>query len=118
MSAYRKSSSCETTLLKLVEDWKLSLDNGQIAGIISTNTSKAIDSLFPALMIHRMKISSIASEGMTDKVKEITIAEQTVKVCLLHFRLEYLRKCVTDRIYFHVSVIWLDAFTGFNDRGS
>ena len=58
-----------------------------------------------------------ASEGKTDEVKEFTIAERTVKVCLLHFRLEYLRKCVTDRIYFQVGVIWLNAFTGFNDVG-
>ena len=49
--------------------------------------------------------SPFASEGKTDKVKEFTIAERTVKVCLLHFRLEYLRKCVTDRIYFQVGVI-------------
>ena len=58
------------------------------------------------------------SEGKTDEVKEFTIAERTVKVCLLDFRLEYLRKCVTDRIYFQVGVIWLNAFTGFNDAGS
>ena len=63
-------------------------------------------------------VSSIASEGKTDEVKEFTIVEQTVKVCLLHFRLEYLRKCVTDRIYFHVSVTWLNAITGFNNGGS
>ena len=31
---------------------------------------------------------------------------------------EYLRKCVTDRIYLQVGVIWLNAFTGFNDVGS
>ena len=59
-----------------------------------------------------------ASEGKTDEVKQFTIAERTVKVCLLHFSLEYLRKCVTDRIYFQVGVIWLNAFTGFNDVGS
>ena len=40
-------------------------------------------------------VSLFASEGKTDEVKEFTIAERTVKVCLLHFRLEYLRKCVT-----------------------
>ena len=33
-------------------------------------------------------VSPIVSEGKTDKVKEFTIAERTVKVCLLHFRLE------------------------------
>ena len=63
-------------------------------------------------------VSPFASEEKTDEVKEFTITERTVKVCLLHFRLEYLRKCVTDRIYFQVGVIWLNAFTGFNDGGS
>ena len=56
--------------------------------------------------------------GKTDGVKKFAIAERTVKVCLLHFRLEYLRKCVPDRIYFQVGVTWLNAFTGFNDGGS
>ena len=60
-------------------------------------------------------VSPIASEGKTDEIKEFTIAERTVKVCLLHFRLEYLRKCVTGRFYFQVGVIWRKAFTGFND---
>ena len=60
----------------------------------------------------------LASERKTDEVKEFTIGERTVKVCLLHFRLEYLRKCVTDRIYSQVGVIWLNAFTGFSDRDS
>ena len=58
------------------------------------------------------------SPNASDEEKEFTIAEPTVKVCLLHFRLEYLRKCVTDRIYFQVGVLWLNAFTGFNYGGS
>ena len=63
-------------------------------------------------------VSPFASEGKTDEVKEFKIAERIVNVCLLHFRLEYNRKCVTDRIYFQVGVIWLNTFTGFNDGGS
>ena len=62
-------------------------------------------------------VSSIASEGKTDEVKEFTIAKRTVKVCLLHFRLEYLRKCVTDLIYFQVGVIWLNAFSLVSTTG-
>ena len=53
-------------------------------------------------IFHRRKeffsVSPFVSEGKTDEVKEFTIAERTVKVYLLHFRLEYLRKCVSDRI--------------------
>ena len=63
-------------------------------------------------------VSPFASEGKADEAKEFTIAERTVKVCLLHFRLEYLRKCVTDRIFFQVGVIWRHAFIGFNNGGS
>ena len=43
-------------------------------------------------------VSLFASEGKTDEGKEFTIAEGTVKVCFLHFKLEDLRICVTDRI--------------------
>ena len=39
-----------------LEDWKSALDNGEIVGIISTDTSKAFDSLLPALMIRKLKI--------------------------------------------------------------
>ena len=63
-------------------------------------------------------VSPFASEGKTEEVKEFTIVERTVKVFILHFRLEYLRKCVPDRIYFQVGVIWLNAFPGFNNGGS
>ena len=37
-----------------------------------------------------LSVSPFASEGKTDEVKEFTIAERTVKVCLLHFRLDIL----------------------------
>ena len=42
--------------------------------------------------------ASEVSEGKTDDVKEFTITVETVKVCLLYFRLEYLGKCEADRI--------------------
>ena len=66
-----------------------------LEGVKSSKGEKEFFSVFP-----------FASQGKTDEVKEFTFAERTVKVCLLHFRLEYLRKCVTDRIYFQVGVIW------------
>lgn len=56
---------CETALLKLVEDWKLSLDNGQIVRIISTDSSKAFDSLLPALMIRKLKSYNFSKQSLT-----------------------------------------------------
>jgi hypothetical protein len=55
ISAYRKSYSCETSLLKLVEDWKHAVDSSDYVGIISTDMSKAFDSLHPALMINKLQ---------------------------------------------------------------
>ena len=55
ISAYRKKHSCETTLLRLTEDWKLAVDSEQFIGILSTDMSKAFDSLHPSLMINKLK---------------------------------------------------------------
>lgn len=49
LTAYRKKNSCETTLIKLVEDWKMSLDNKDMVDVLSTDLSKAFDSLHPPL---------------------------------------------------------------------
>ena len=43
-------------------------------------------------------VSLFASGGETNEGKKFMIAEGTAKVCLLHFRLEDLRKCVTYHI--------------------
>ena len=48
-SAYRKRYSCEITLVRLVEDWKRSLDNNHTVGVLSTDMSKAFDCLSPDL---------------------------------------------------------------------
>ena len=55
MSAYRKTNSCETTLIRLTEDWKMAADNREYVTILSTDMSKAFDSLHPALMMQKLK---------------------------------------------------------------
>ena len=52
MTAYRKKHSCETTLLALIEDWKLAADTKQLVYILSTDMSKAFDSLSHSLTIN------------------------------------------------------------------
>ena len=55
MSAYRKRYSCETTLIRLVEDWKYGRDVGETVAILSTDMSKAFDSVHPILHIAKLK---------------------------------------------------------------
>ena len=54
-SAYRKAHSCETTLITLVEDWRLARDQGKVVSILSTDMSKAFDSLHPPLLLSKLR---------------------------------------------------------------
>ena len=54
-TTYRKHNSCETTLIGQVEDWKLAEDNRLLEEILSTDMSKAFDSLHPPLMLRKLK---------------------------------------------------------------
>ena len=55
LTAYRKQNSCKTTLIKLMEDWKEALDNSNVVGILSTDLSKAFDSLHSPLLLAKLK---------------------------------------------------------------
>ena len=55
LTAYRKHNSCETSLIGLVEDWKFARDSHLLVGILSTDMSKACDSLHPPLKLCKLK---------------------------------------------------------------
>ena len=55
ISAYRRHHSCETSLLRLTEDWRRSLDNKEIVAVISMDLSKAFDTIPHALLLAKLK---------------------------------------------------------------
>ena len=55
ISAYRRHYSCETSLMRLTEDWKRSLDNKQIVAVISMDLSKAFDTIPHELLLAKLK---------------------------------------------------------------
>ena len=55
VSAYRRHHSCETSLLRLTEDWRRSLDNKEIVAVISMDLSKAFDTVPHALLLAKLK---------------------------------------------------------------
>ncbi|KAL9986821.1 hypothetical protein ACROYT_G001023 [Oculina patagonica] len=54
LTAYRKRNSCETALLSLTENWKKALDEHKFVGALSTDMSKAFDSLHHHLMLAKL----------------------------------------------------------------
>ena len=61
LSAFRKSYSCESVLIRLVEDWKALIDKQQVVGAMLLDLSKAFDCL-----PHRLLISKLKAYGFSD----------------------------------------------------
>ena len=63
ISAYRRHYSCETSLMRLTEDWKRSLDNKQIVAVISMDLSKAFDTIPHGLLLAKLKAYGVNSRS-------------------------------------------------------
>ena len=65
MSAYRKTHSCQTTLIGLTEDWKMAADNKEYVTVLFTDMSKVFDSLHPALTIQKLKAYGFSETSLS-----------------------------------------------------
>ena len=64
LTAYRKNHSCETTLVRLAEDWKHAIDSKELVTILSTDMSKAFDSLCHNLVIKKLKAYGFTNQSL------------------------------------------------------
>ena len=51
LSGFRQKYSCQSTLLRMIEEWKSALDNGDMVGSIAIDLSRAFDSLPHGLLL-------------------------------------------------------------------
>ena len=61
LAAFRRGYGCQSTLLRLLEDWKRDLDNHRYVGAILMDLSKAFDCL-----PHGLIIEKLAAYGLSD----------------------------------------------------
>ena len=64
ITAYRPRNGCKTTLLRLVENWKTELDRKNFVGVLSSDMSKAFDSLCPSLLINKLQAYNFSENSI------------------------------------------------------
>ena len=64
LAAFRKGYGCQSTLLRLLEDWRKALDNHQSAAAILMDLSKAFDCLPHTLLINKLKAYGLSTKAV------------------------------------------------------
>jgi hypothetical protein len=66
LSAFRPGYSCQTALLRVVEDWKIALDRGDHVAAILMDLSKAFDCI-----PHKLLVLKLRAYGLSDAATEL-----------------------------------------------
>ena len=80
LCAFRKGYSCQSLLVKMVDEWKVALDKGCITGAVFMDLSKAFDCLPHGLLVakcHTYGLTMPACELLTDYLSQ---RKQRVKI--------------------------------------
>jgi hypothetical protein len=80
LSAFCKGYGCQTTLLKIIEDWKKALDENKFVAAILMDLSKAFDWLPYDLLLLKLKSYGIAPSSLNLLESYINNRKQCVKV--------------------------------------
>lgn len=66
LSGYMKGHSCATAILKMTEDWRESLDNGETIATVSVDLSKVFDSVN-----HNLLLAKIWAYGFSEAATKL-----------------------------------------------
>ena len=80
LSAYRKGYSCQSVLLKLIEDSKTNLDDGLLVGFLLQDLSKAFDCLPHGLLIAKLNAYGLSKSACQLIASYLTNRKQRVKI--------------------------------------
>ena len=84
LAAFRKGFGCQSTLLRLLEDWRKALDNHQSAAAVLMDLSKAFDCLPHNLLIEKLRAYGLAPDAinllssyLSDRVQQVIRGSHT-----------------------------------------
>ena len=80
LSAFRASYGCQTTLLRLVEDWKQALDKNMYVGAILMDLSKAFDCIPHDLLVAKLQAYGVTNHSCNLMASYLSNRHQRVKL--------------------------------------
>ena len=89
LAAFGKGFGCQTTLLRLLEDWKRELDNHRYVGVIAMDLSKAFDCLPHGLIFDKLTAYGLSNSACSLLQSYLSNRKQMVK--LGHFKRTFLK---------------------------
>ena len=94
LSAFRKDYSCQSLLLKFVEEWKEALDENKFAGALFMDLSKAFDCLPHSLLIAKLHAYGVKRNACALLADYLTDRRQRVKLLDIRSSWVFLSKGV------------------------
>ena len=80
LCAFRKGHGCQTTLLKLLEDWKLALEQNKYLAAILMDLSKAFDCLPHDILICKLSSYGLSEQACNLLLSYLSSRKQQIKV--------------------------------------
>ena len=82
LSGFRKRHGCHDILIRLTEDWRMALDNGDTIGVVAIDLSKAFDCMPHGLLIAKMhaygfstNVCKLLKSYLVDRKQRVKIGE-------------------------------------------